>query len=808
MKFARQRGGLMIELAFASLGLAFFIVGATDVARIFQARGAVQAAVQEGLRCVYPLDASCGSVVANPPAPILFDVSVGKRSMQYAIQQEFLTTSAQWGIEQRWRAPVEMTAVESVTVDEPQRRYVEQEVLYPVDAHAVYVFKTRDLPLVAGGEALSPTFFDSQSVPNRESFDADTATKIDPNLTIGLEGIGRSTRRRARPTAPNTQIKDADYYDVDRLRIGQTTFSVQDAWRGSESLSSALELMARHNAPLRCYQSPVSSVNGGSVVQWAADGEPEPCMYRPSTEKALFEGGTLKVPLMFRVSGRTNETEALAANAGSLVMLMEWTSPTAGSGSKKLGGRLISAGASGNFVVRGASSDDLVGKAGEAHNEYMDEINKYGTLPLIPIDASVTLSFFLSSKDGTRVAWWGDDMQVFFPTFQLVKQTFPCGPSPDPTECRNKPKKVAVSYYALSATSPVESRPVGNEVCSLEQPANFEKDRDRVLEQLKSQILAGITPPRRTFSTLAPNAASCADVSTTRSCPDSLNKTALQGCQAEEWPQEKILRECGFSSPLPRDAKLRVKYRTSALGTSQEFGECSGPPLPSCALPHRKDAGTAILKDRYPLCTGQVVRAPVETSGPYAMRPCLDSGYNEHIERYRAKHNIPAGIQVAAVTSDAPDLITEEKPVDSCLVVSESEVRKEVQCAAKVTSAVVEACCREANGDCRYNQAPGGRNGSADSMRVVFNQAIGRTVETIQAAFPAANYRQSCSDTDPYCLQVSGDLVDNNARARMSAQVHVPLTLLKAVGWQGTTVSYEETRVLERARIAGGDFVN
>jgi hypothetical protein len=93
-------------------------------------------------------------------------------------------------------------------------------------------------------------------------------------------------------------------------------------------------------------------------------------------------------------------------------------------------------------------------------------------------------------------------------------------------------------------------------------------------------------------------------------------------------------------------------------------------------------------------------------------------------------------------------------------------------------------------------------------MQIAFNQAIGRTVETVQAALPAANYSQSCADNDPYCLQVSGNLIDNNARVRMSAQVHVPFKLLKAVGWQGTTVSYEEARVLERSRLRDGDFVS
>ena len=146
--------------------------------------------------------------------------------------------------------------------------------------------------------------------------------------------------------------------------------------------------------------------------------------------------------------------------------------------------------------------------------------------------------------------------------------------------------------------------------------------------------------------------------------------------------------------------------------------------------------------------------------------------------------------------------------MEPCLFVKDTEIVEEVRCGAQVASAVVEACCREAGNDCRYEQASQGRDGASGSMQIAFTQAIGRTVETVQAALPAANYSQSCAANDPYCLQVSGDLIDNNARVRMSAQVHVPFKLLKAVGWQGTTVSYEEARVLERSRLRDGDFVN
>ncbi len=797
MRLGRQRGGAVVELAFASLGLAFFIVGATDIARIFQARSAVQAAVQEGLRCIYPLDASCGAVRPSAPAPILFDVWVNQSSPGYAIQQEYFTASAQWSTEQRWNVQREETVVQSVTMEQPQRSYVQQEVLYPVDAHAVYIVQTRGLPRVGGADPLDPLFRDRR-----------TGDLVAPNTTISLQSIRESTQLV--PQSTNGIVPNDAHYRRE-YKIGEVSFSLQEAWRGQESLSSALALMARRNASLRCYQSPVSNQGGRSLVQWGAAGEPELCAYRSAAPSSIFDGTTLKVPLMFHVSGDIAGTRADQDNPGKLVMLLQWSSPTEGSGSAQLGGRLISDGGQGSLVVRGASWEDLTRRARTAHDEagYANEINSHQTLGPLPIDAQVTLSFFLSSANGQTVAWQGGALRLFFPTFELAKQTFPCGYSKDPTQCATPPKDVAVSYNAVSTSSLPTLEKRINGACRVEQPTPFEASPSAVLEQVSSLIANEITPPQRTFWTLASNASACADRRTVYSCPNSSKKDSLRGCKAEEWSQDDLLRECPLPKPLPKDAKLRVEYKRYPLKDKyMESGECSGPQIPTCAVRHRKDAGRAVLAKSYPSCPSQVVSTPVESFGPFMKNSCEEPDYASEVARYRAKHAVPISARMFTGRKPGPDLITEVKPAESCLFVKDTEFVKETQCGSKVASAVVEACCREANNNCRYAQATQGRNGSSGSMQIAFNQAIGRTVETVQAALPAANYSQSCADNDPYCLQVSGDLIDNNARVRMSAQVHVPFQLLKAVGWQGTTVSYEEARVLERSRLRDGDFVN
>ena len=63
------RGSYLLEAAIVTFGLAVFLVGASDVARIFHARSALRAGVREGLRCLYPTDGGCARPEADHGTP-------------------------------------------------------------------------------------------------------------------------------------------------------------------------------------------------------------------------------------------------------------------------------------------------------------------------------------------------------------------------------------------------------------------------------------------------------------------------------------------------------------------------------------------------------------------------------------------------------------------------------------------------------------------------------------------------------------------------------------------------------------------
>jgi hypothetical protein len=404
-------------------------------------------------------------------------------------------------------------------------------------------------------------------------------------------------------------------------------------------------------------------------------------------------------------------------------------------------------------------------------------------------------------------------MQLFFPSFELVKEVFECGYSPNSKKCSNKLDEVKVSYTALNEELAFKSKPSRGEgdACRVDVPSPLHANTGVALEAIRAEVLAAGGAEPRKFWTPAERLSQCPSINTVRPCSD-LHTEVLRGCTRKEWTREELLKGCGVTREVSPDAKVAVRYSQPIGSGYLTVAECSDEPLPACAVLNREPAGRKFLpeNDKNSSCGARETQAPVaQEIGPYERNPCEETPYATQIERYRAKYSVPPAVSVYVSTREAPDLLMKEKPDTQCRVVEEVQVREEIPCGSKVASAAVEGCCREAQGDCRYQASQGSAAGSGgNSTQTLFNDAIKRTVETVQASFPRADYEESCPDEKAYCLQVSGALIDNNMRARMSAQVHVPFTLLRAVGWRGTTVSYEEARVLERARMASDDFVN
>jgi hypothetical protein len=343
-----------------------------------------------------------------------FDVWVGRTSSTFAVGQEYVNASASWDEEPIWRVPIDGAKVAAVFVDRPQQSYSRYLASYPVNAHALYILQTGALPEIGGPDPLNPFFFERK-----------TGRVAKPQKMISLSGVHGETRAQIRANGAQIIQSDDRYYGED-LRIGEVSFTLSEAWQGSEGLRQIVEELKKHKRHAHCYQGPLLNRAAVPTLDWFAAGSRSECMYDKGDKQKLLTAGKLSIPIMFHISGGIDGTKAKTQYPGKIVVLMTWKSASLGSGIRKLGGRLISVGGSGDFLVRGANWTDIDDdvEASYKRGGYEDEIKLHGDLGLVPIDATVSLKFFLSSSDGSSVSWHGDTLKLFYPTFKGVREVF------------------------------------------------------------------------------------------------------------------------------------------------------------------------------------------------------------------------------------------------------------------------------------------------------------------------------------------------------------------------------------------------
>jgi len=788
LRVLRQLGGASIELAFITVGVAVFITGAADITRIFQARGAVQAAVHEGLRCLYTADDGCKVEKRrgrSDPEPITFDVWTGKSSTALMLEREYVNASASWQVEPVWRVPIEESAIESVLVDTKQTAYSRYRVLYPVEAQSLFIEQMGSMPRIAGVDPLNPIFLSPVS-----------GELMKPRKTIQLGNLRGETRAVVRLGSLE------DQYYARHLKLGEVSFSIAEAWQGTETIDSLLNDLRKRNKGLRCYAERVPNARSERQLERVGKDRRRECFYNRGDNPKLFSGDILRVPLMFRISGSSLGTSARIDKPGKIVALMKWKSPSAGALSRRIGGRLLSGGSRGDFVVRGADwreidddSEPYFKAAG-----YRKEIEQHNDLGLVPLDATVTLEFFLSSADGVITAWRGGELQLFFPTFSGVREKFACGFSSDPSRCINTPPSTFnPSYFALDAAQVPRTESIGSALCSHEKPAQFEPDQAAVIERV-----GNLTDPPvdLEFWSLAAPGSECQSEQTRYACSAALTSLTMRGCDAPEIPRQALFQECGIPESIPESAPLIIERSEPRPVGYEIVRGCTDPPVAECSALYREEIGSSVLLPNTACAASIKMSAPREQIGPTVKDQCSQDPYRSFEAEYRARHALPAQAHVELVRSPAPELLLTQGETPQCAKAREVVVREEVQCASRVGSEGVTKCCTAAQGDCRYQQS--GVHGSVDDTSdgsSDLSSAIHRTVSLVQTVFPQAAYRGQCLSEEAYCLQVSAEPSQAGKRATLSASLNVPVGLLEFFGSRDIRISFEASREGELSRI-------
>lgn len=761
------------------MGVAICIVGAADIARVFQARSAVRAAVNDGARCLFPTDAAC-------LAGALGEISTTRRGYDvwvwgsgYEVPQESYVVSARASHEPVYEVSVLRDEIVDVTVERERYQYRPYSMRYPTTAHTAYLLQTRFLPIVIGGKPLDPLLADPLS-----------AKPSPPTATYALENVkGSTTKRISAATA-------SAYHDT--FAIGSVSFSVRDAWPTAvRDLKEIASMPAGVQSSLLCLFGTRRSSAVGDALDWSA-GTPQACRYRVRSARSspVMSEGTLKVPLMFRVEGNSRGTAE--GGEGKVMMALSWRSPSAGSGTFQLGGRRLEHWGGGNFIPRGLAEADINEGLRSQYAHYMDELRLYHEIPLLPVDATVTIDFYLVSFNNQRVAWNGGKLEVWLPQYRLVHEQSDCGYTSNPSTCARPPKKAPVHYVSLTKGTPFSAVVAGNDSCSSTRSQTVERDLSATIARLEADASQGRPIRSYSFSLLVPNSKKvCAPSVETKPCQGALPEY-YEGC-SDSTTLKDIASHCGLTTS---DIKVTAYTKRPTTIGVKRVKACSEEPLPVCALPQARSVDSLPYSGTSSCEAASTTDFPQMVLGPFNATTC-GSREEEARRLYQTSEKIPQDATISLVTLPSSPVFSAEKPTGRCAVYREVHGgTRELLCGRGLSEVEAERCCASSEGRCRKQSVILGADRSGEQARLsVLSAAQRRVVEAVRVGYPPAVYQPVCKASAHNCLEVSTSLGENDSQAVVSAKVSVPLRLFGLFKNESTIVQHSTTRVLERTTL-------
>lgn len=799
------RGWYILEASFAIFGVAAFVLGAADIIRIFHARTAVRQGVTDGLRCLYPTAERCAVSVpgnANFNAPLFRSFVQSVEGFEYPRTDYTLTSG--WFDEPVRVATRVQRKLSSVDVLYSTDAYQSHDVLFPADAHAMYLVQTRDMPTV---ELHPDTGLSPQMRVLRARF-RDRVTGGE--LTGEPPGHQVISLSRVKGTTSSSA----------RQLLGQVEFSVEDAWPArANDLARILGLRTAFGfqGKIPCFQGAWRQEQSGPVIEWPSTTAPAACSYQgQSTE--LFDGNDLLVPIMLRIGGDRYSTAA--DSRGTISAEMEFER----SGRRQtysLGGRAFQANSTNSsFVIRGA------GRGFDADATYFSvckdqarytECEQYAALPLVPQGSRVTVRFYLERTAGTGgVGWAGDWLQVFYPQYRLGQEKRACGRALAPHVCGESVAPMRPLLARTDTSVGLASKPVTGSPhrCLVQPPTGGYASEDAALKALLQDFVSGkrALAPTQFVAANSQMRSACAPERKSNILCSDVGVSDYRGCQkSPQYSESQLVAKCSVSNFKPgRDSITNLSWKDSDLPDQEQRAACSEQPFPACAEKYLKTAGTQFLTDAATASCPHALpqNGPELRSGAVydlvASPTCADVAEELKAE-YRKKHpEIPAQVSVESSAEVLPPDSAAVPPANPCQKYSIGGTQ-EVQCASGVPYHAAQQCCAERGGACRIENVSEGSSSGSDAVwsgRIAL--AVLRAEETVRTAYPRVQSVGSapCAPDAKRCLRIQGASLDNATRVQLSASMQVPLALFSWLGFSNlSTVEYSETRTLETALV-------
>lgn len=829
---AAQRGWYLLEYSVVLFGVAAFIVGFSDVSRIFHARGAVRAGVTEGLRCLYTTDAGCSDASLNNgwfPNDRFNARITGNQTNRFELPRVSYNLTSSWFNEPVSEASFVTKQLTAVTLSQPQDAYRQYQVLFPGTAHAVYLLKTQELPRVARGLAGTA----AERVLNPRFFDSETGAQRAPNDEFE---VGNLSFNAASVSAGRTGA------ELER----SFTISLGDVFPNAAAWTEVQRLQAAHGFTAACYQGPRTTLpTGAPGVVWPLTGPPARCAYR-SDPTALYDGRGLRVPIMIHVTGDGYITPNAAwpewRGVFAQVELELWQN---GEKLAELGGREFSRSSQstrkefdkqwGNFVVRGAGFTDRdnidvtegyreaceeAGYSVDKITKEPRECRKYITMPLIAVDQPVTLKFRLiwrgegaKPRPNVDLSWQNGQVRIFHPTFQATHEQRPCGHSEFPNSCGASVAPMQVSFRTTDLEQGFSHTSRPETTCDRVNPPGYQASIPEALEGFRSEIRSGARPLQPiAFWSSGASGDQCSPRVSEAPCSEA-PREYMKGCEPEYSLASEAPSLCTLADYQPiRDTLSQPRFTYRDSERLEVRGGCTGEPFPECARGQLKSKSNAFLGA---VSNGCAAALPVNVtpfhSGALFKNTCVDelAGF---VEKYREKHQIPAPIGVGVLERTEPAVIARQEPTGGCVEYQPitDQPGQSWLCAEQASYAVANTCCKTyGDTDCSIEPVRVGDGGGQDGgVTQIVEGARQRAFTTVQAAYPPATMDLTCGQTaegEPSandCLTIQAGPADNGRRARVQAAMRVPLALFDWFGMKNyTVVQYEETRALESALV-------
>ena len=782
----KQRGNYLLEFSVVLFGIVAFLLAMADISRMYHARAAVKAGVTAALRCLYPTDAGCLSTDSTDAtiSPARFNTWVwGSQGFQFP--RSSVVLNASWFNEPVVGVPLRERQVTGIQVSRERAPYRNFSVLFPMNAHASYLLKVRDLPRLDGTNPLNPVFLDrttGQALPA-------TARGLPGDRVMRLQNVGLN------PTSSTAWVN-----------IGSIAFSMADAWNNQATDSASIgAIESAYGVSVPCYQGGVVQGNNGAALAWPATGSPQQCQYRTATQNLLTAQG-VRVPLMFRLTGSRNGVSPGAQ--GEVRVRMVFTNLRGERKRIDLGGRTFSDSGSVNFLIRGARrGSDVTRRLARAYDAAgYDELELYGDLPLVPLSGRVRLEFQLRKTAGTAaqtVGWRGEDIQLFYPSFEFVQEVRDCGYSADPSLCGGSVAPMQPLYSDINTVKTISAKPLDQKNCQRFAPIGTTGEYGPTMQELQERFEKGQLRRATSFLTNSDHLSdTCVPQNVDVSCSDEPEEV-YQGCENENTP-EHLDKKCeidGFDSEF--DSIVDVRYQTKDLNRTEARGACSEDVFPTCARPNQIVQGERFLGSTGQSCTDarRVITQPF-TSQPFFNNNCTDLK-TRFVEEYRRNHLVPDQIDVSVLVQAQPAVYSAVPPTDSCQDFEETDDDddgvNELLCGAATTRGVARRCCEQHEGRCRLEElATDSLDGSSSGVGGLLISAAERAAETIQVAYPAAQSGVVCEAGLTNCIEIETALINDESEAQVRASVRVPMGIMGWLGFSDSAViESEQTRILE-----------